>query len=89
VVYEFQGAGLLLVTGAWPTPDKPMVTFVPPDDPSTVNHSFTLRVADCQAAYELRARGADFLTPPYKGTSKIRCFCRARDGHLFEISQVA
>jgi catechol 2,3-dioxygenase-like lactoylglutathione lyase family enzyme len=48
----------------------------------------TLRVPDCQAAYEaLRSRGASFLTPPHDWSSEIRCFLRDPDGHLVEISQ--
>ncbi len=48
----------------------------------------TLRVADCQAAYEaLRSRGAAFLTPTHDWGSEIRCFLRDPDGHLVEISQ--
>jgi hypothetical protein len=48
----------------------------------------TLRVADCQAAYEtLRSRGAAFLTPPYDRGSEVRCFLRDPDGHLVEISE--
>ena len=48
----------------------------------------TLRVADCQAVYEvLRSRGAAFLTPPHDWGTEIRCFLRDPDGHLVEISQ--
>jgi len=37
-------------------------------------HAMTLRVADCQAAYEaLRSRGAAFLTPPHDRGTEIRC----------------
>jgi catechol 2,3-dioxygenase-like lactoylglutathione lyase family enzyme len=88
VVLSFQGAWLLLVTGGGPTPDKPEVTFAPPADPNTVSHAFTIRVGDCQAAYEtLKSRGAEFVTPPYDHGWEIRCFFRDPDGHLFEISQ--
>ena len=48
----------------------------------------TIRVPDCQAAYEiLRARGGEFLTPPADWGGEIRCFFRDPDGHLLEISQ--
>ncbi len=88
-VFTFNGAWLLLVTGGEPTPDKPDIEFAAPDHPATVDHSFTIRVEDCRAAYgTLRERGADFLTPPYDWTGEIRCFFRDPDGHLFEISQV-
>jgi catechol 2,3-dioxygenase-like lactoylglutathione lyase family enzyme len=88
-VLSFQGSWLLLVTGGGPTQDKPQVTFAPPENPNTVSHAMTIRVPDCQGAYEvLKARGAVFLTPPVDWGHEIRCFFRDPDGHLFEISQV-
>lgn len=87
-VLSFQGVWLLLVTGGAPTEDKPTVTFAPPADPDRVSHELTMRVPDCQAAYEtLQARGATFLTPPKNWGSEIRAFFRDPDGHLLEISQ--
>ena len=89
-VLQFQGAWLLLVTGAGPTPDKPDVTFAPPADPRVVSHQLTLRVPDCRAAYQtLKMRGAEFLTPPVDRGGEIRCFFRDPDGNLLEISEVA
>lgn len=88
-VFSFNGAWLLLVTGGGPSPDKPGVTFEAPIGQAAVSHSFTIRVPDCQRAYEvLSLRGADFLSPPYDWGSEIRCFFPDPDGHLFEISQV-
>ncbi|NIM49878.1 MAG: VOC family protein [Gemmatimonadales bacterium] len=88
-VLTFQGNWILLVTGGGPTKDKPGVTFAPPADPSVVSHQLTIRVPDCQGAYEaLRSRGAEFLTPPVDWGSEIRCFFRDPDGHLLEISEV-
>jgi catechol 2,3-dioxygenase-like lactoylglutathione lyase family enzyme len=88
-VVRFQGAWLLLVTGGPPTEGKPTVTFAPPSDPDRVSHQLTIRVPDCQAAYEvLRARGADFLTPPVDRGGEVRCFFRDPDGHLLEISEL-
>lgn len=90
VVLTFCGAWLLLVTGGGPTADKPDVTFAPPADPGTVSHAITIRVPDCQAAYEtLLGRGATFLTPPVASAWETRAFFRDPDGHLFEISAVA
>lgn len=90
VVLSFLGAWLLLVTGGGPSEDKPTVTFAEPEDSDRVDHAFTIRVADCRAAYEdLRARGADFLTPPVEHGSETRAFFRDPDGHLFEISSVS
>jgi catechol 2,3-dioxygenase-like lactoylglutathione lyase family enzyme len=87
-VLRLAGAWMLLVTGGGPTPDKPDVTFAAAADPSHVDHSFTMRVADCQAAYEeLRARGATFLTPPVASEWEVRAFFRDPDGHLLEISE--
>jgi catechol 2,3-dioxygenase-like lactoylglutathione lyase family enzyme len=88
VVLRFAGTWLLLVSGGGPTADKPTVVFAPPHDPDQVSHAMTLRVADCQAAYEaLRSRGAMFLAPPHNWGAEIRCFLRDPDGHLVEISQ--
>ena len=87
-VLRFLGTWLLLVTGGGPTPDKPSVTFAPPDDPDLVSHEMTIRVPDCRAAYEtLRSRGAEFLTPPVDYEWEVRCFFRDPDGHLLEISE--
>jgi len=87
-VLNFQGSWLLLVTGGGPTKDKPTVTFAPPTDPETVSHELTIRVPDCQVAYEiLKARGASFLTPPVDWGGEIRCFFRDPDGNLLEISE--
>ena len=87
-VLSFLDSWLLLVTGGEPTKDKPAITFAAPRDPNDVSHAMTIRVPDCQAAYDLlKARGADFLTPPVDWGGEIRCFFRDPDGHLFEISE--
>jgi catechol 2,3-dioxygenase-like lactoylglutathione lyase family enzyme len=89
-VLSFQGAWILLVTGGGPTSDKPDVIFEPPANPGRVSHELTIRVPDCNEAYEvLRSRGAQFLTPPVDSGFEIRCFFRDPDGHLLEISEVA
>jgi catechol 2,3-dioxygenase-like lactoylglutathione lyase family enzyme len=88
VVLRFLGTWLLLVTGGGPTADKPAVTFAEPVDPRMVSHEMTIRVPDCHAAYEtLRARGAQFLTPPVDYDWEVRGFFRDPDGHLLEISE--
>lgn len=88
IVFRFSGAWLLIVTGGGPTEDKPTVTFAAPTDGDVVDHSFTIRVADCRSSYEtLKSRGASFLTPPVDHGSEIRAFFRDPDGHLFEISE--
>lgn len=87
-VFSFAGTWILLVTGGEPTKDKPDVTFTPPGDPKLVDHEFTIRVPDGQAAYDtLSSRGAEFLTPPVDWGGEIRAFFRDPDGHLIEISQ--
>lgn len=87
-VLRLAGAWILLVTGGGPTADKPDVTFAPPPDAQRVDHAFTMRVADCAAAYEqLRTRGAPFLTPPVASDWEVRAFFRDPDGHLLEISE--
>ena len=64
-------------------------SFAPPVDPDVITHELTIRVPDCQAAYEtLRNRGAVFLTPPVTYDWEVRCFFRDPDGHLLEISEV-
>lgn len=89
VVLGFLGSWLLLVTPGGPTADKPTVHLQPPADADRADHAFTIRVPDCEAAYEtLRVRGADFLTPPHHWDGETRCFFRDPDGHLFEISAV-
>ena len=88
VVLRFVGTWLLLVSGGGPTADKPTVVFAPSADVDRVSHAMTLRVADCQSAYEaLRSRGATFLTAPHDWGSEVRCFLRDPDGHLVELSQ--
>ena len=87
-VLKFAGTWLLLVTGGGPTPDKPTVTFAPPETRDVVSHELTIRVPDCRAAYEiLKGRGAEFLSPPLESGWEIRCFFQDPDGHLLEISE--
>lgn len=87
-VLRLAGSWVLLVTGGGPTPDKPDVTFAAPEDPTRIDHAFTMRVADCHAAYqELIDRGATFLTPPVESAWEVRAFFRDPDGHLLEISE--
>ena len=38
--------------------------------------------------YELwSGRGAEFLTPPIRRETEIRCYIRDPDGHLIEVGQ--
>lgn len=87
-VLRFGAAWLLLVTGGGPTEDKPDVVFEAPSNPDSVSHAMTIRVPDCQSAYEILSdRGAGFLTPPLDRGGEVRCFFRDPDGHLLEISE--
>lgn len=88
LVLRLAASWLLLVTGGGPTEDKPDVTFSVSTDPDTVSHAVTLRVPDCNAAYEqLRQHGVAFLTPPVDHGAETRCFFRDPDGHLVELSE--
>lgn len=88
VVLRLLDRWLLLVTAGWPTPDKPTVRMLPPDDPDRVSAELIFGVPDCRAAYEtLSRRGARFLTPPVEYEWETRAFFRDPDGHLFEISE--
>ncbi len=88
VVVRFLSNWILLVTGGGPTEDKPNISFAEPTDLQKVDHSFTIRVPDCGAAYDtLIQRGILFLTPPVEYEWEIRAFFRDPDGHLFEISE--
>ena len=88
VVLKFLNHWILLVGPGEPTEDKPQTSFVPPADPHKVSHSFTIRVQDCRASYEiLKEKGATFITPPLDRGRETRCFFRDPDGHLFEISE--
>lgn len=88
VVLSFAGTWLLLTTGGPPTDDKPDVSLAAPADRGTRDNLFTIRVTDCEGTYDvLRARGAEFLTPPVAHGAETRAFFRDPDGHLFEISE--
>jgi catechol 2,3-dioxygenase-like lactoylglutathione lyase family enzyme len=85
---NFAGSQVLLTVPGGPTQDKPTVTFASPTHPDRVTSELAIRVPDCAAAYEvLRARGAEFLTPPVNWGYEIRAFFRDPDGHLLELSQ--
>lgn len=88
MVLRFLGNWILLVTSGRPTADKPEISFEPTQTPNQVSHAFTIRVKDCQKSYDiLKARGAEFITPPYDWGQEVRCFFKDSDGNLFEISE--
>ena len=75
--------------GGGPTPDKPTVTLHAPRDPDQVTSFLNIRVADIETVYERwRARGAEFLTPPFDRGQEIRCYMRDPDRRLIEVGQL-
>jgi catechol 2,3-dioxygenase-like lactoylglutathione lyase family enzyme len=79
---------IIINVGGGPTDDKPTVTLETPKDPDRVSSFLNIRVADIQAVYEeWSARGAEFLTPPIRRETEIRCYLRDPDGHLIEVGQ--
>jgi catechol 2,3-dioxygenase-like lactoylglutathione lyase family enzyme len=79
---------IIINVGGGPTDDKPTVTLETPDDPDRVSSFLNIRVQDIQAVYsEWSARGAQFLTPPKRHETEIRCYIRDPDGYLIEVGQ--
>jgi len=88
-VLKFLNHWILLVTEGGPTADKPDISFEAIKNSDAVNHSFTIRVENCNMTYTiLKNRGAKFITPPYNWRKEIRCFFKDPNGHLFEISEI-
>lgn len=78
---NFQGSQILLSAPGGPTKDQQA-------SGNLAIGELTMRVPDCSAAYEvLRARGAEFITPPVEWGDEIRAFFHDPDGHLLEISE--
>ena len=79
---------VIINVGGGPTDDKPTVTLETPPDPDRVSSFLNIRVADIQAVYdEWTARGAEFLTPPKRHETEIRCYVRDPDGYIIEVGQ--
>jgi catechol 2,3-dioxygenase-like lactoylglutathione lyase family enzyme len=79
---------IIINVGGDPTDDKPTVTLETQPDPDRVNSFLNIRVADIQAVYaEWSKRGAQFLTPPKKHATEIRCYIRDPDGYIIEVGQ--
>lgn len=79
---------VIINVGGGPTDDKPTVTLETPPDPDRTSSFLNIRVADIQAVYaDWSQRGAEFLTPPQKRETEIRCYLRDPDGHLIEVGQ--
>src|SRR5919198_4172214 len=87
-IVKLANTWIIMNPGGGPTPDKPDVTLVPPEDPSTTSSFLNLRVADIQLCYrEWSARGAVFLTPPIDRKAEVRCYMRDPDGYLIEVGE--
>ncbi len=85
---ELANSWIIINAGGGPTEDKPTVTLETPHDPNRVSSFLNIRVADIQAVYEdWGSRGAEFLTPPKRHETEIRCYVRDPDGHLIEVGQ--
>jgi len=79
---------VIINVGGGPTDDKPTVTLETPPDPDRVSSFLNIRVADIDAVYaEWSARGAEFLTPPTRWPTELRCYVRDPDGHVIEVGQ--
>lgn len=88
VIVNCLGRLLQLMTTTKALTDKPDVVFEPPGDRLTVSNAIIIGVTDCRTAYDvLRARGADFLTPPVQSDLGTCCSFRDPDGHLVEIRE--
>lgn len=79
---------IIINVGGGPTDDKPTVTLEVPPDRDRVSSFLNIRVADIEAAYaDWSARGAEFLTPPKKHVTEMRCYIRDPDGYIIEVGQ--
>jgi len=79
---------IIINVGGGPTDDKPTVTLETPRDQDRTSSFLNIRVADIEAVYaEWSARGAEFLTPPKRHETELRCYIRDPDGHLIEVGQ--
>ena len=77
---------IIINVGGGPTDDKPTVTLETPPEPDRVSSFLNIRVADIHAVYdEWSKRGAEFLTPPKKHATELRCYIRDPDGYLIEV----
>ena len=85
---RFAGGQILLSAPFRSRSDESYVPDPPPADHTGAILDLSIQVPDCLAAYHLlRARGAEFLTPPFEGREKTQAFFLDPDGHLIEIWQ--
>jgi catechol 2,3-dioxygenase-like lactoylglutathione lyase family enzyme len=87
-IVKLANSWIIMNPGGGPTPDKPEVTLVPPQDTTTTSSFLNLRVADIHACHrDWSAKGAVFLTPPIDRKAELRCYIRDPDGYLIEVGQ--
>jgi len=86
---KLSNSWMILNSGGGPTPDKPEVILVTPQDQTNVSSFLNLRVADIWKCYrEWKAKGAEFLTEPLDNHGwELRCYLRDPDGYLIEVGQ--
>jgi len=84
----FANTWIIINVGGGPTDDKPTVTLETPRDPDRATSFMNIRVSDIEAVHaDWSARGAEFLTPPKRHATEIRCYIRDPDGYLIEVGQ--
>ncbi|MBO3675375.1 VOC family protein [Streptomyces sp. NEAU-YJ-81] len=87
-IVQVANSWIIMNPGGGPTPDKPEVTLVPPENGATVSSFLNVRVADIGAFYaDAVAKGAEFLTEPLDRKAELRCYLRDPDGYLIEVGQ--
>ncbi|MFE2442617.1 VOC family protein [Stenotrophomonas sp. NPDC087984] len=87
-IVQVANSWIIMNPGGGPTPDKPEVTLVPPENGDTVSSFLNVRVADIGAFYaDAKAKGAEFLTEPLDRKAELRCYLRDPDGYLIEVGQ--
>ncbi len=85
---RFAGSQILLSAPFRSRSDASHVSDPLPPGHTSAILDLSIQVPDCLAAYHLlRARGAEFLTPPFEGREKTLAFFLDPDGHLIEIWQ--
>jgi catechol 2,3-dioxygenase-like lactoylglutathione lyase family enzyme len=90
-IIKLANSWIILNGGGGPTPDKPEVFLVSPQDPNRVSSFLNLRVANVEACYrEWKAKGAQFLTEPLDNHGwETRCYMRDPDGYIIEVGQAS
>ncbi|MEV4684481.1 VOC family protein [Streptomyces kurssanovii] len=87
-IVKVANSWIIMNPGGGPTPDKPGITLVPPEENGTVSAFLNVRVADIASFYaDAQVKGARFLTHPLDRKAELRCYLRDPDGYLIEVGQ--